>query len=248
MTGRASGALLAVVFATGRRPTLAQVSEWCPVVSLGGFAVTHSAREGELVWAEILASGLAFDCAGLGDGVGVAVPLQEHRLGLDTFPQGEAVSLAPGPHIASGANLQPVVRTLVSLGTELAAMPGAKAVCWLPAGCWMAPAYFSRIVNDWLSGGPFPALGLTMLNRLADGRIETEGLGFFIGQDLIIEANDTISPDRMAQLAIRLINELIARGPILDQHVFAFDGFPTIMVQPATDTPKMQVAFRADVR
>jgi hypothetical protein len=232
MTERVGGALLSLVFARGKRPTVQNLTELQALPGLRGFAVTHSADDAAAAWAELLASGLAFDCRGLAEGPPAKTPVTGHRLGLDQFPVGEAIALVPGPHIAGGANLPPVVRALAGLGADLARLPDVQAVCWEPANCWMAPDYFNRIVDDWLAGGPFPALGLTMLQRSADGQIETQGLAFFIGQEFRIEPPHSASPDRVAQIAVRLINELIANGAQHDLRDFAFDGFPPIRVFP----------------
>lgn len=241
MTERVGGTLLSLVFALGTRPTVENMIELQPRSGASGFAVTHHAANPDGTWAELLSSGLVFDCSGLPEGPAALRPITGHRLGLDRFPDGEAIAIAPGPHIASGANLPPVVRALAGLGADLAHLPGVQAVCWEPAACWMAPAYFIQIVDDWLAGGPFPALGLTMLQRSNDGHIESQGLAFFIGQEFRIEPPPATSPDRLAQLAVRLINELIASGAQHDMRQFAFDGFPPIHVVPLNGGRMLQI-------
>jgi len=242
VTKRVGEALLSLVFARGMRPSVESLLELPARPGGSGFAVTHHAASPELVWAELLTSGLAFDCSGLAEGHAAPHPATGHRLGLDQFPDGEAIAIAPGPHIAGGANLPPVVRALTSIGAELAQLSGLLAICWGPAACWMAPTYFVRIVDDWLAGGPFPALGLTMLQRASDGQINTQGLAFFIGQEFRIEPPPATSPDRLAQLAIRLINELITSGAQPGPREFAFDSFPPIRVMPQDGGTLLQVS------
>lgn len=78
----------------------------------------------------------------------------------------------------------------------------------------MSISYFKSIVDAWLTGGPFPALGLTSVKPAFDGGLQTLGLAYFIGQELHIEPE--VAADRVAatRIAARLINSLVRGGPI----------------------------------
>ena len=197
-----------------------------------GFGVTLVAQAEGGDWAELLASGLTFDCHGLAPGPAAAPAAGTTLLGLESVPAGEAITLQPGPHIASGAALLPVVRVLLGLVADLARMPRVQAVCWHPAACWMEPAYFAGLAADWLGGGAFPALGLTALIRDAQGGVASQGLAFFIGQELHLSTDLKLAPDAAARLAIRLIDQLIVIGPIIEPRVFALEGQPRVLVKP----------------
>ena len=45
----------------------------------------------------------------------------------------EGVDLIPGPHLAGGEAILPMVRVHVALGARLAELPGVAAVAWRPA-------------------------------------------------------------------------------------------------------------------
>ncbi len=168
-------------------------------------------------WLELLASGLAFDLTGLAPGAADTAPEAAHLFGVDralAASPGEATTLAPGPHIASGSAMMAIVRVMTGLAAGLALALPVKAVCWRPAGCWMEPAYFARIVESWLAGGAFPALGLTGLERAKDGSVTSHGLAYFIGQELRVETRAGESAADTAKLAARVIDELVRHGPL----------------------------------
>lgn len=124
------------------------------------------------------------------------------------------IALGPGPHLAAGARLVPLVRTIAGLGARLTALPGITAICWHPAQSWIDPAYFARTVGEWLRGGAFPALGLTSLTRSANGTLTSLGLGFLIGQEIELAVPSDASPGDAARLAVRIIHDLVADGPM----------------------------------
>ena len=210
-----------MLFAPGRRPD-ADALDALAQASLAGdarlpiaFSLTARGAE-EDGWAELLAMGLAFDCLELAPRRATRPVDPGQPLGFDAAPDGELIVLQPGPHLIDGAGLLPVVRVLAGLGLALSTLPGALAVCWGPAGTCMAPDYYQRIVGNWLAGGAFPALGLTMLNRAAGGAMESRGLAFMTGQELRFEPAAGLSPQQAGQIAVRLIHVLAENGPLAD--------------------------------
>lgn len=193
---------------------------------------------GDAGWLELLANGLAFDMSGLAPGDPAAPVEAAHLFALPQDISGfalEAVRLEPGPHIASAATLLPLVRTMAGLAATLAALPGVAAVCWHPARSWMDPRYFVRLVQGWLAGGAFPALGLTALDRSADGLIRSEGLACFIGQELVIDPQPGESPADSAKLAVRLIDSLVASGPLRAAQGLAGPRGEVLLAEPSAD-------------
>lgn len=247
MSGIPEQPILSLVFAAGRRPDLAslvhagRLAEGCGLP----FSVTHDAvaEEG---WAELLTSGLAFDCHGVAPAAPADLPEQGARLGLDEWPAGEAMALMPGPHLADGAAMLPVLRGLVGIGARLAKMEGIRAVCWSPAQTWMEPEFFVRVADAWLAGGAFPALGLTMLRQERNGGLHSQGLGFLIGQELRMEPDRKISSEVMAQLAMRLIDRLVEEGPLPEAREFALDDTATLLAVPVAGGSELRVMRRAN--
>jgi len=178
------------------------------------FSVSHRPVE-HPYWLELLALGLTFDLQGLAPGIPADAPLPAHAfaLPLESTRGLEALTLRPGPHLAAGANLLPVIRAMAALGCELARLPGLVAVGWEPALTAMTPDYFRRVVNGWLKGGAFPGLGLSALVRGRDGSVQTDGLAFFLGHEILLEPAPGESPADTAKYALRVIHDLVENGP-----------------------------------
>lgn len=184
---------------------------------------------GQLQWLELLRDGLTFDLSGLVPGPASPFPDLSHRFDLPALPSGadhEALVLRPGPHLAAGGNSLPLARTMLALACDLVRhFDDLLAVGWGPAGSAIGRRFFESVTSAWLDGGPFPALGLTAFVETTDGALQSEGLAFWIGQELRIEP--PLSADRVAatRLGIRLVNHLVLAGGLsADDRITAPDG------------------------
>ena len=215
--------MLAVLYAPGDRPSIEAVRQ--AGEKSGAFALSFDPRERSLGdadpsasisdqetgWAELLITGLTFDVAGLAPGPGEPPPAVAHRYGLVehlSLEGLEAVLVQPGAHLAGAAAMLPVVRGCVALGAALATHTGAAAVVWIPARTAMTTDYFAATIGTWLSGGAFPALGLTALAAGGSG-LTSEGLAFFTGQELEVAGNDLAHTGR---IAVRMVHSLVGHG------------------------------------
>ncbi len=228
------------MFATGGRPSVEDVQRLLSESLDRGKAVARVSSQRGMAegWLELLASGLTFDLTGLVPGSATPIPRASHFFGLP--PQTsegafEAIILQPGPHLAGGGALLPVVRVMAGVAGELATRLGCKAVCWQPAGCWMDPGYFARIVEGWSQGGAFPALGLTGIERTQDGGVESDGLAFFIGQELRVEARRGEGAADTVKLAVRVIDHLVRHGPLAGREELAGPGGEALLAEPSGD-------------
>ena len=217
---------LSLLFEWGHRPDAAGIAALAS--ECGEFAVSHDGtRTGEhatadgkgsdLEWVELLANGLTFDLWGLTPGPAAQIPECTYTFDLadDFRPEGcEALWLAPGPHLAGGERMMPVIRTIVGLAAGLCQLPGLVAVVWHPARSGVGPVYFSSIVSNWLEGGVFPGLGLVGLATVADGGMQSEGVAFFTGQEIRIEPELADDRATAAKIAVRLIDHLVTGGPL----------------------------------
>lgn len=253
MTDATSTALLgdpgiSLLFAPGRRPraeavvTLAESLQSVGELP-GGLLIGHlpPAPEG---WVELLVSGLAFDVSGLAPAPAGTPPVRRHVFGLDgpeLSPDLEAVRLIPSHHIIGGAAMPPVVRALVGLAAVLTRLEGVRAVCWHPAGTLIETTLFVRLIAGWLAGGAFPALGLTALVRDDDGGLRSEGLAFFIGQEIRIEPQSGEPASDAAKLAVRLIHRLVEDGRVEKvEELFAYDG-TLLDAEPSLDRRLLRI-------
>lgn len=214
-----------------------------PADGLGAFSISHR-PEGGAVWLELLASGLTFDLTGLAPGASLALPARRHVFGLDgpELPDSlEAVSLVPGPHLAGGGAAIPVVRVMTGIAARLAQLEGVRAVCWNPAGTCIETALFVRMIGAWLAGGVFPAFGLAALIHGPDGGVHSDGLAFFIGQELRLEAGPEETPADTAKLAVRLIHHLVEEGGLHSVgELIAPDG-STLDAEPSHDGRMLRI-------
>jgi len=206
---------LSLLFACGDRPSAGDIERVISTADSAAAAACVSYRPPEEAegMVELLASGLTFDLRGLYPASAMPLPPKRHRYGtIDEMPGAlEAITLVPSHHTSSGFAMIPVVQAMAALAADIALPLGTVAVCWHPAQSWMAPQYFSRIALSWISGGPFPALGLAALQENSNG-LRTEGLGFFIAQELQLDGLAGEPRQEIAKRAVRLIDLAVYQG------------------------------------
>lgn len=219
------------MFAPGRRPRADDVAELARQDR--SFGISHRPREGE-GWLELLINGLTYDLTGLAPAAPAAAPPVGHRFGVARTGElaGEAVALAPGPHLGAGRAMPPVIRGAVALGVSLAKLEGVEFVCWHPARSAVAREVFARSSADWLAGGAFPALGLTSLYAAPDGSMCSEGLALFTGQELALERGSAVAAED-AKLAMRLIDRLVVHGPLSGPQTWPLGPSARVRLEPA---------------
>lgn len=191
-------------------------------------------RSDDLVWLELLREGLAFDLRGLAPGDAPQFPAVSHRFDLEDLPSParfEALHLVPGHHLKGGERTTPVVKGLVGLARDLVHhFDDLVAIVWPPSASAIGRRFFESVTTAWLEGGPFPALGLTAFKETLDGALQSEGLEFWIDQELRIEP--PLSSDKVTatRLGVRLVNHLVMVGGIEgDERTVAPDGSRLIM-------------------
>lgn len=200
-------------------------------------AVEIVRRDGDAGRIEILANGLAFDLSGLAPAAAAEAPTARHVFGLPDRPDVfafEALRLAPGEHIAAGAAMLPLVRVTISLALGLSRLPSLRAVCWHPAASWMDAGYFARVMQAWLAGGLFPALGLAGMVQ-QDGAVRSQGLRFFTGQEVHVEALPREMPADTVRLAVRLADFLVRTGRINGPRTFEGPDDEPLHLEPADE-------------
>lgn len=244
-----------LLFAPGCRPDRAGVLtalEELPLVSVShdpGESVSdapkaehvsspHGAR-----WLELMLSGMTFDLLGFAPGPSIETPEIVHRLDGHFDPYGvEALAIVPGPHLADGANSLPIVRSMLELACGIARrVKGVKTICWSPARSAVAMPIFCQSVEDWLSGGSFPALGMTSFAFDDSGALTSEGLAYFMGQELSISAE--LAGDRMAAtlLGAGLVHDLVASGRVEQSRNFKTESGLDVILSPVQDARIIEV-------
>lgn len=188
-------------------------------------------------WLELLASGLTFDLSGLAPGPAADVPPHTRSVSLeeDLVHRVEALTLRPGPHLAGGVGMTPVVRTLAWLATVLCRLEGVRAVAWHPAHCWSAPEIYCDSVLRWMEGGVFPGLTLATLSLSPDRGMHSLGLALFTGQELRLEPEVSENRAEAAKLAVRLLDLLIERGRVEAAETIAGPDGKPLRLRPSAN-------------
>lgn len=186
------------------------------------------------VWLELVRDGLTFDLAGIAPGKAPEFPRVWHRFDLPRLPTEadfEVLHLAPGHHLTGGERLMPVAMGLMGLARDMVDhFDELAGVIWPPSMSVVGHQFFESVVTAWLEGGPFPALGLTAFRETIDGAIQSEGLDFWIDQELRIEPPLSLDKVSATRLGVRLINQLVLVGGVEgSERVVAPDGTRLIM-------------------
>lgn len=233
---------VSLLFAPDGRPSVEEVSQLAH--ETGHFSISHnpaaihagSPEEHGEVWLELLAMGLTFDLRGLAPGNSRALPDAVHRYGLDASftPENYAVvTLTPGPHLAAGGLMLPVIRCLAWVAAVLTRLPGVVAVAWHPARSFSEPNYFRDSVMRWIDGGAFPGLGLTALSPTPEGGLHSEGLALFTGQELKLCAGLVADKAEGAKIALRLLHWMVEHGTVTEPQLLTGPSGEALRVEPA---------------
>lgn len=204
----------------------------------GQFSVSlDTSEEGgqEEGWLELLANGLTFDLTGLAPQVGSEMPELAHSYGLPAgfeAREHQAILVRPGPHLAAGGAMFPVVRTLAMIAANLTDLAGVKAVAWHPARAISDADYFRRSVLRWIEGGVFPGLGLAALVPTDDGGLQSEGLSLFTGQEMRMRPEVVTDRAEASKIALRLLNWLVENGRITESFDFTGPSGETLRLEP----------------
>ena len=239
-----SGEGISLLFTPGERPGADQVESLLGSGVGGESPARVSARVDGQGWIELLASGLTFDMSGLSPAAPHASPAPEHFFGLPADMSAfdlESVNLSPGPHIAAGRAMLPVVRSMVGLAANLALHLPVKVVCWQPARSWMDARYFARQTLTWLSGGAFPSLGLTAIRRRDDGRFCSVGLDYFVGQEVAIAPLPAEAPADTVKLGVRIIDHVLRQGAVTTAQALVGPSGEPLSLEPSSDGRELRV-------
>ncbi len=188
---------------------------------------------------ELLREGLTFDCVYANADGGQFAASGKHRFDVSQeldLQQLEWITLSRGTHLAGGGRAIPVVRSLLAIANDfIHYFNGVEAVHWSVADAAIGTRFFESTVSAWLDGGPFPALGLTVFEERSDGSLESLGLAYFIDQEIRIERE--LAEDKLAatRLGIRLVNQLVLLGKIVQTESIVGPDGNRLLLKPSRD-------------
>lgn len=238
-----------LLFTAGRRPDRAALRELASrdrsfAVSLEPDVPPGPDPSGRGDWVELVMHGLTFDLTGLAPREPAAMTATRHLFGLPhDFPtqEVEAITLVPGPHLAGGCQMLPVLRTHALLAARIAALPGVAAVTWHAARSLSAPDFFRAGVERWIEGGAFPGLGLAALAPSEGGGLQSEGLALFTGQELQLDPG--LAEDRAegARTALRLMHWLVENGAVEEAETLTGPSGELLHLEPTANRRLVKV-------
>ncbi len=242
-------AAASLLFIAGKRPNRAALRELSGrdrsfAVSLEPDLPPGPDPSGRGDWVELVMHGLTFDLTGLAPREPAAPPEARHLFGLpQNFAQGsvEAITLVPGPHLAGGAQMLPVLRTHALLAARLAALPGVAAVVWHAARSASAPDFFRTNIERWIEGGAFPGLGLAALSPAEEGGLRSEGLALFTGQELQLDRGLTEDRAEGARVALRLMHWLVENGALEEAETLTGPSGELLHLEPVANRRLVRV-------
>ena len=149
---------------------------------------------------------------------------------------GSTLQLRPGHHIGSGANSLPIMRRFMELARDFVLhFDQIAAVIWPPAKSVIGRRYFDSSISAWLERGVFPPQGLVAFREAANGEFHSQGLDYFIGQELRIAADLMDDAGFPAGLSARLVNQLILSGTTTERQDLIAPNGRRISLNPIAD-------------
>ncbi len=214
-------------------------------VSIDGAAAGASA--GEDARLQIVTRGLTFDLQGVvvQDKSGPA-----YERGQTISPAGsdniyDAIAIAAGPHLSSGATTVPVlkgqVRAAALLGKQL---PTLAAYSWSAAGNVVDAKRFSHLSEEWEDGGVFPTEFFVRFRRDLDEGVTSRGLEIFTGQELRIEPDLVDAIPDPVRLAMRIAAQLVPMGKMEEPQDFKTPDGRDLRLQPSRNARYVRAFLR----
>ena len=231
-----------LLFAKGKRPDRAAIAAFLEERPVARFSVDPSGGETQhltgseadastrkVVSAELVSQGLTFDLTGLSPGDARAFPSAAHRVDCEALPSAsefEALHLAPGHHLAGGERTSPITKGLLGLACAMAQhFDDLTVIVWPPSRSAIGHSFFQSAIGAWLDGGAFPTRGLVAFGTTADGALQSEGLAFWIDQELRIEPPLSSDTTTASRLGTELIGRLLLVGGVDgSERIVAPDG------------------------
>ncbi|WP_205700600.1 hypothetical protein [Croceicoccus sediminis] len=170
--------------------------------------------------------GLEFSLRPASAGVDDAQFIAVNPIDLPEGPSHELIFA--GGEAGSFAALAMVMTTLAA---EIAEAGAARAVMWVPSGTVTGADFFVKLAKAWADGGAFPAMVLVALKSDGNAGLTSRGLDLFCGQELMLDLAPMAMPEQ-AKVAIRMIDHLVAEGPVTENEIVEVDGFGSFEIGP----------------
>ena len=145
-----------------------------------------------------------------------------------------AIHFDLGPAVHEGGAVPAIAMALMQLGEVLGRSFRAKAVFWKPASILSGFEYFAEAVTQYSNNAAFPSLICVQFDTTDQSKVETHGLKWFCGQELVFKHTPMATPDAMRYM-VRLVHNLATQGAISREiEVSGMQSGETILLTPST--------------
>ncbi len=143
------------------------------------------------------------------------MPAADHEIFCDTDlgATRSGISLRLGAAVASGQHVPAVIKALMLLGESLGANLSAKAAFWRPASVVSGFSYYAETVRQYESGAAFPCFVCIGFDTSTDENIQTQGLAWLSGQELVFE-RDQLPVNEAMRYVVRLVHDIATNGAV----------------------------------
>lgn len=155
------------------------------------------------------------------------------------------LGLGLGGAIASGGHVSAIIKGLLSLGEVLGSALDATAIYWQPASVISAFSYYAEAVSQYDLGGAFPSLVTIGFDTSTHDSVQTLGLAYLCGQELLFERGGLPLNEAM-RYVVRLVHDMATNGAIKHQiDVPGLDDAERLLLSPS-DERNLVVVHRID--
>lgn len=162
-------------------------------------------------------------------------------------PKDSGIGIAPRDNITSAKHMLEVNHRLLLLGKWIGESLNATAAVWIPSRRLASFAYYLDSVEQYLSGGPFPALFQTSFLESKDGSLITTGLSYFSGQEIRLTAPPGYNETQITERMVRIIDDMVNHGKI--DNPARSDGMvqgETLFFSPRDDLDQVDILIQND--
>ena len=228
---------------------------WCEAAS--GKVRVNAAKFRNLEMVEVIVDSMPFlltpltaDETGKTLNAGTCDPLTCDPLMCDLPLSGEsAIGVTPRANVASAAPIPEVHRRLLLLGQWIGQSLDATAAVWMPARRLSSFAWFDNAVSDYLARGRLPLPFHVSCSEVSAGRLATNGLRYFTGQEIGLAVPSDYRPADIEGRVADIIAHIVAYGRI-DRPSRSKDPVrrETLVYTPSADMERVEVLIRRDAR
>ena len=125
-----------------------------------------------------------------------------------------SIGLTFGENLTSGKHVPAINQALLKLAAMVGESVSASHIAWLPAKQNVDFNYFLEAVDEYVAGGPMPALVQIKVEEKGNGLFVTTGLEYFSGQEIHLQAPAGFPATEAIKRMVRISHDIATNGKI----------------------------------